>query len=274
MAKISVEQTKTPQRNDILFLGQLYAMHGQFADAQLSLQKAIDLEPTDETAYLAMVQLLVAASKQAESDGKPDDAKRLFADAEAKMAEAEQQVEPRKRAQTVAHCLDFLGKPDLAVQKFEQAINDAPQDTELLEAAARFYVKYPQFRDKAQPILEQFVAGKLTDDTNILAWARRELARVLRSSRGYQNFLAARTLIDANLQADPDSAEDLELRARLLSSRLLPSLEKEAVKSLERLVALPQPAGLETKFFLAQRYLSLGRWVKARQLMADDHCGS
>ncbi|MHB8974023.1 MAG: tetratricopeptide repeat protein [Pirellulaceae bacterium] len=139
MAKIPVELSKTPQRNDILFLGQLYAMQGQFADAQTSLQKAIDLEPTDETAYQAMVQLLVAASQQAESDGKPDDAQRLFADAEAKMAEAEQRVEPRKRAQTAAYCLAFLGKPDDAMQRFEQAINDTPQDTELREAAARFY---------------------------------------------------------------------------------------------------------------------------------------
>ena len=39
MAKISVEQTKTPQRNDVLFLGQLYATHGQFANAQLTFSE-------------------------------------------------------------------------------------------------------------------------------------------------------------------------------------------------------------------------------------------
>ena len=72
------------------------------------------------------------------------------------------------------------------------------------------------------------------------------------------------------------SAEDLELRARLLSSRLLPSLDKEAVKSLERLVALPLPesTGLETKFFLAQRIPVARTLDQGASIMVDDHCGS
>ena len=266
MAKISVEQSATPRQADILFLARMYAVDGQLDAARASCEQAIRLAPTDELPHLALVQLLVAASRQSEAAGRTEDSGKFLADAEKAAADAEQQVEANQRARTAAHCLDFLGKPDRAAQMFEQAINESPQNPQLLETAARFYVKHPQFRAKAQPILEQFVAGQLPQDPQVLSWRARAGTDV-GHVRGYQGFLAAMKLVDANLQAEPDSAADLELRARLLSARLLPSLKREAVKSLERLVDLPQPVAPDTAFFLAQLYDSQGRWVNASRLM-------
>jgi Flp pilus assembly protein TadD len=266
MARISVEQAAAPQQDDLLFLGRLYAMHGEITEARTTLEKAIQLAPSDPFPHLALVQLLVAAGRQAEANGRQDDAKKFFLDAETAAADAEQRVEPDKKSSTAACCHDLFGKPELAAKYFDEAIKASPRDAEVLQAAVRCYLKYPPFHRHARHALEQLVSGTITQDEQTLAWARRELASLLVKSRHYQDFLAATKLIDINLQAAPDSAADLELRARLLSARLIPSLTREAVKSLERLMALPQPTAPATKFFLAQLYDSLGRRVDANRL--------
>ncbi len=101
--------------------------------------------------------------------------------------------------------------------------------------------EYPKYSEKAREILGRFVNGELTEKEDLVTvpWARRELAQILGASGNYQDFLQAMKLSDANLQASPNSAEDLELRARLLASRQLRSLQKEAVKVLERRADLP-----------------------------------
>ena len=269
LARLSVEQTEAPQQEDLLFLGQLYAMHGKITEARATLEKAIQLSPSDPLPHLALVQLLVAAGKQAEAAGRQDDAKQFLLAAETAAANAEQQVEPGKRASTAAGCLDLLGKHDLAAQHFDEALQASPRDAKLLEAAIRCYLKYPSYHTQARDALEQLVSGTITQDVATLAWARRELASVLVKSHRYQDFVAATKLVNTNLQATPDSAIDLELRARLLSARLIPSLTREAVKSLETLTELPQPATPATRFFLAQLYDSLGRRGDANRLRTN-----
>ena len=187
-------------------------------------------------AYLTMVQLLVSEAKNLEQADKQDEATAKRAEAEKVLADVAQSVAPEKIAQTIAQCRDLLGQTEEAVKQFDAAIQQTPNDPGLLEAAARFYVKYPALWEKAKPILERFSNGELTkpDDVKTPAWAHRELIVILGGSNSYKSFLEALKLSDLNLQADPNSAVDLELRAQLLESRGLRSLQKEALEVLER----------------------------------------
>ncbi|MHB8972306.1 MAG: tetratricopeptide repeat protein [Pirellulaceae bacterium] len=256
-----------------LFKGRLLAIRGDLDGARKSIQEAIDVDPKDDVAYLVMVELLANEAKALELADKKDEATAKRAEAENVLAAATQNVAPEKLAQTIALCRDLLGQTEEAVKLFDTAVEQSPNDPGLLLAAANFYAKDSAFWEKAKPILTRLANGELTlpNNSDIPAKARRQLIVILGRSNDYQSFLEALRLSDLNLQADPNSelAVDLEMRAQLLVSRGLRSLQKQALELLERRAKLrPEPA-LETQFQQAQLYLALGEWVEGRSLMAE-----
>ena len=247
---------------------------GEWQDAYDSIDKAITLAADGRRRLLGhgptvggLEQAMRGRQELGVGEGE-------IAEAERVVTQATKDIEADKRDQVVGQCYELLGRIDDAAKKFDEATKEKRNNSGLQEAAVRFYVKhpkYPKYSEKAREILGRFVNGELTEKEDLVTvpWARRELAQILGASGNYQDFLQAMKLSDANLQASPNSAEDLELRARLLASRQLRSLQKEAVKVLERRAELPESVALETQFFQAQLYLALGDWVQGSQLMAS-----
>ena len=193
MAKIPVEQSKTPQRNDILFLGQLYAMQrairGRSSD--VCRRRSTWSRPTKPPTW-RWLQLLVAASQQAESDGKPDDAKKLFADAEAKMAEAEQQVDPRSVPKPWPIAWTSWASPTSPCRNSSRRSKTRPKTRNCWRRPLVSTSIILSIAERLSPSWNNSLRASATDDTNILAWARRELARPEKFSRLPETFLHAK----------------------------------------------------------------------------------
>ncbi|MHB0956102.1 MAG: tetratricopeptide repeat protein [Pirellulaceae bacterium] len=263
-----------------LFKGSVLGRQRQWQAARESIQAAIQLDPTNDAGYRAMIELLTDEAKEISSLAQDDPTKTELANA--KRAEAEkvlalaaENVASDRRAQTIALCRDLLGQPAEAVKEFEAAIEQAPDEPGLLEAAARFYLRHRQLWSKAEPILNRFVNGELTrsgDAQTIgetIRWARHGLASILGEKVTEKDFQQAIRYSDANLAESPNSVADLELRAQLLISRGLPSLNKEAIKVLERRAKIEPFPSLEMQFLQAQLYTALGDWTKGNSLMAS-----
>ena len=80
-----------------------------------------------------------------------------------------------------------------------------------------------------------------------------------------EDLVLSEEVLTANLKLPGD----LEIRARLLADRALPSLQKEARRIIERLSKRPQPLELSAKYLLAELNIELGDWGKGSQLMAE-----
>lgn len=289
-AEIPVESRST-NPDDYVWLGQLYEIQDDLPKAKAVIQQAIDMKPEgasedgpaqlkDGVPYLAMVRLLVSASDKArqaadelKAAGAGDDdpqvqqkeaeAQSLRDEAASYLPQIDEKVVPEQRVQTRAQCLGLLGRQAEALACFEEALQKTPDDPMLLEAAARYYLSDRLLSGRAVAILERFVKGEIVGSPSTLPWARRSLAERLAVTSNYQTFQRAMQLVDANLADNSKSPADLALRASLLASSELPSMQKEAVKILEYMnsPALALPPDINRDYMLAQLYIRLGDWL-------------
>ncbi len=115
------------ESGDHLWIGRVHAIRREWQDAYDSIDKAITLAPKDDVAYLAMVQLLVAWSKQCEADKNSELAKEKIAEAERVVTQATKDIEADKRDQVVGQCYELLGRIDDAAKKFDEATKEKPE---------------------------------------------------------------------------------------------------------------------------------------------------
>ncbi len=289
MALELVDKLGSQNPEDHLLVGMLYDLQNDPEKARPRLQKAIELIPTEPAPYLAMVRMLAKQARKADEKGDKAAAAALRTEADQIIADTTKSVAEANRTQVVAQCLAYLDRQGEALKMFNEALEAAPDDPILLEAAARFYMQDRRLWGMAAKILDRFARGEFQLAEPTAAWARRELARVLGGASGYRDFLQAMKLSAANLKsklpkepampedlilsdedlrANLNRPEDLEVRATLLASQNLPSLQKEGLRILERLGS-QRSLDLQTKAFVAQRYVDLGNWAKGSQLLAE-----
>lgn len=241
--------------------------------------------------YVVKVQMLMARSQQMADPKAGNDLKELAkataAVAAGKDEQGQDNVAPATRVQTIAQIQDLLGNREDAAKMFDEAVQAAPDDVTLQEAAARFYARQPvpELRESAKKILTRFLNGELkrsaSAEVDLLIWARREMASILADSGTYEDFQKAVELSHENtnvlnsdeFKSDPardlDRLAEMENEARLLAARDQRTALKEAVSLLEQRAKQEPPPGLDVEFLRAQLYLALGRWPEANKLMAD-----
>ena len=238
------------------FLGRRAKVEGQsseaeplLADAEKTLRRAVEIEPQAVETWVALVQFLSAGGKEDK--------------AEEAITEAGTKISPRKAPLALAQCYEAIHRIGAAQEKYEAALDAAPQDPSMVRAVADFYYRTGKV-GPAEALLRQIIDGKVRSQEADVTWARRQLALILIARGGYANVQKARDLIEKNL-ATETSAPDRRLIVRV-------SRRDEAIRVLESMLQ-EQSATPQDRFALAKMYLAAGAWVKAnaqfRSLVAN-----
>ncbi len=224
---------------------------GLLAEAEKSLRRAVGLEPTKSDAYVALVRFLYGLDKK-------DEISKVIAEAQAKIPKKEQ-------ALGLAKCYEVMNKNESAQDQYELALAAAPNDPEIVRTVADFYCHSGNSKP-AETLLLRMIDQKVASNDADVAWARRELAKILARRGGYKNLEKAGDLIDKNLASAPSSALDLRVKAGLDANAPQRSHRDDAIHILESMIQ-NQTATADDRFALAQLYLNSSMSGKAYGLL-------
>lgn len=229
--------------------GRLDEAKANLDEAEKSLRLANKLEPATPATWLALVQFLSAADRKAE--------------AESLIHKAEKSLPAKTSDLALAACYEAIGNKSQAADKYQTALDKDHNDPAVLRGAAEFYLRSGNL-PKAELQLRSLVSGRFTAKPDDLAWGRRTLAAVLRSSGQYRKLEEALSLVRQNLAAASNSAEDRREEALELATFPEPDRRQQATKALEE-VLQGRPADNEVRVALAGLYLAHDDWPKASE---------
>ncbi len=161
-----VRQAETEARtsDDCVWLGQLLTRLHRDAQAEKALRRAIDREPANEDAWVALARCTRLDGRTLPVD--------------ALVAEAGQRVPPARRALTAARCYEAAELTDKAQRQYELACQSTTPDPAALAETTAFYLRSGQTA-RATPMLRRLL--KIPDlDSGRSAWARRKLREIWR----------------------------------------------------------------------------------------------
>jgi tetratricopeptide (TPR) repeat protein len=253
--------TQSKNYLDYVWLGQMLAVIGHrakaegqtknaedlLAEAKKALRRATELEPKNAAPWVTLVQFL--SSIEAEDE------------AEKAVNEAAKNIPAKESPLALAQCYEVMKKTDAAEQKYQAALNAAPDDPLVVRGVADFYYRNGK-PVPAEALLRKIIDGKIKSPETDVIWARRQLAIIFATRGGYTNLQKARELIEQNMVASKGSAADRRLKAGLDASDPTVSRRDDAIHGLETLLQ-EDSATPEDRFRLAQMYLAAGQWVKA-----------
>lgn len=232
----------------------MYIDANKLPEAEKELRNAVAAAPPEEIdPYFVLVDFLV--KKMADPSS-----------ALAVIEEAKQKAAPDEQPLLLAKCYETMNDTELARRSFEQALAARPNDLRTLGGAIGFYLRHNQV-DDALAMLDQMISAALSStsekDKQNAAWARRIKAQFLGQNGAYQNTLEAIELIDQNEKDGLASADDLSLKAALLSDRADRKSRLEAKEIFEKLIPMREDSSRE-RFALAKIYEREGDWNRAR----------
>jgi cellulose synthase operon protein C len=250
---------------DHLWLGQILAASGKQADeAEAELRQAVAMAPEAAETWVALVRLLALLDRRIE--------------AEKVLAEAIAKVPPRRLGLALGQCQEALGDFDEAQKAYQQALNAAPEDNNMLRGVATFYLRHGRHAE-AQPLLRQMLEIKPRQPESEVVWARHNMALVLAATAtgNYPQFLQALAMVDLTIDktgkvVETSTAEagpvDLRSRAHVLAQQPQRAQRKKAIALLETLQR-GQWLNADDQFLLARLYNADNNWPKARALFRD-----
>jgi cellulose synthase operon protein C len=223
--------------SDHLMLGRIYRTAARSDEAGSEFRRAVDLSPGVPESWLTYIQHLVQTGQL----GK----------AKTAVEAARGALPADSRTVTLAECSLMVGDLKQAETLIHTVLKEKPRDPTSLRIAADLYLALNRL-DTVNEYLDklQQVAGVSTGER---AWGNRtRIALLLRTGR-LADRDEALTLVDRNLRNNPDSIEDLGLKAAILAQRS--DRRGEAIKVLER-PAVADRLEAKERFLLAQLYLS------------------
>lgn len=251
IAERSVQDT-SDNPEDLTWLGQLLARSGDTARAISVYQRAVDLDPSQATSWLALLSLQAG-------DNQADAAAATLEKAKASLASPDREV-------VAAQGDEMLGRYEQAEETLRQAAANSDGDTiQAGQALASFLIRRGRL-DDAQDQLQKIVDSSVQKnrDRPVKRWARRTLAELLADRGTYRDLEQAIAIIDGNAEESVGlSPDDISLQIRLLAARLEPACWRQALDRLDDLADL-QPLSIQQKLLEAQLLEKLGRWDEAR----------
>ena len=239
-----------------LLLAQILSDLKQFDDAGLSFQRAVDVDKSQSASWLALVSHLSSQNQKAE--------------AQAEIAEAEKNLDSKDASITLALCNEAVGNLEEAANKYLSAVSIHPENVAVLQRVASFFLRTGQI-EKAEPLLDRITSKKVDASPAEIQWAQRQKAVVL-GNQDYQKYLSAIEILNSNLKENPQSTDDLLVKAQLLAKRPRPANLRESIR-LFRIIEQKNPLDVQTQLVLlnlldraGSNQLADVRWKK---LLAD-----
>jgi tetratricopeptide (TPR) repeat protein len=230
---------------DFIWLGQLYWKAGR-PEARQTLEAACDLQPKAPEPYRVLIAYLVSTGDHQA--------------AEAVVVRAAEQLTGPDTAAGLAACHELVGHLEKAEKLYLAALDANRKDVAVSKVVITFYLRSGQGA-KAEKHLRFLLLGGLSADAEQLAWARRNLARVLASTRDFGQFNKALALLEENRKARPGELDDQRARAAVLATRM--EHRKEAIRLLEEILAKQHLEPLD-RWILVLLYDADGQAAKCR----------
>lgn len=239
---------------DRLWLARVYWQAGAIERAAATFEDVVRTAPGRSDGWLALVGFYTT-TRQTEQ-------------ASAALRRAEAALKADATPATLARLYHLAGRLDLAMQHYSRALQAAPEDLALRQAAAKFYLELKQPR-LATPLLRGLltVGDKLPPAEQ--AEVRRQLAGALAQTGGPRGCREALDLLDQNAPGTPPNKAPLpDRRTRIAVLTALPT-EANRRQAIELLDSLRGTTALtvEDRFLLAQLQLEAHQWPAYRQEM-------
>jgi tetratricopeptide (TPR) repeat protein len=251
LAERSLAGGKQNTAGDLLWFGQLLARAGKTDRAVDVLQQAVDADPLQSAAWMALFASQLATGNQRA--------------AERTLEQGGEKLAPPQRQMFIARGSEMLGRVDDAERSFREALVAVPGDAAASRGLVAFLIRRGRLT-AAREELQTMLASTPDDAAGkwMQGWARRTLAELTVQQGSYQDVERTLALLDSNADADgvlpPD---DLALQAMLLAPRPEPSSWRRAVAILDTLAA-QQPLTTTQRMQKAQLLEQLGRWDECR----------
>ncbi len=182
--------------------------------------------------------------------------------AEEVIDQARGKIPADKAPLALAQCYEAVEKNDLAMEQYKLALAAKPNDPEVVRSVADFYQRIGKTVE-AEALLRLIIDGKVKGDDANLFWARRQLALITAAKGGLINMEAARNLIEQNLAAAGNSADDWRIMVRFDSLDPRRKRKDEAIDILRKMME-GQQATPDDRFKLAILYLATEKQLKSQ----------
>jgi tetratricopeptide (TPR) repeat protein len=265
LAVAKARQTVSEKSNDYneqLWLGQILGIAARraqaqkrtkeyqdfMAEAEKNLRRAVELKGDVAETWVALVEFLSNVDKSNE--------------AEEVINQARSKIPAEKAPIALAQCYEAVGKNDLAMEQYKLALAAKPNDPGIVRSVSDFYQRIGKTVE-AEALLQLIISGKVKGDDANLFWARRQLALMTAARGGLINMEAAQKLIEQNLTATGNSADDLRIKAKFEAQDPRRSRRDEAINTLTKIME-GQQATTEDRFNLAMLYLATEKQMQSR----------
>ncbi len=218
------------------------------AEAEKSLRRAAELKGDAPETWVALVAFLSSVDKASAAEELID--------------KARGKIPAEKAPVALAQCYEAVEKNDLAMEQYKLALAANPNDPEVVRSVADFYQRIGKMVE-AEALLRLIIDGKVKGDDANLFWARRQLAQITAAKGGSINIEAARNLIEQNLTATGNSADDWRMIATFDTIDPRKSRRDEAIDILRKMMEGKQ-ATLDDRFNLAILYLASEKQSKGQ----------
>jgi tetratricopeptide (TPR) repeat protein len=253
---------KSDDYNEYLWLGQILGIAARraktegkttqaadlAAEGEKSLRRAVELKSEAAETWVALVQFLSSLDK--------------IGAAEKVVEQAQGKIAAEQAPLALAECYEAIQKNDLAMEQYKLALAAKPDDPKIVRSVASFYQRIGKSVE-AEALLKRIIEGKVKGDTDDLFWARRQMALITAAKGGMANMEAARGLIEENLAAAGNSADDLRIKATIDAVDPRRTRKDEAINVLTKMMD-GQQASPEDRYRLALLYLSMEKQSPTR----------
>lgn len=227
---------------DQLWLANLLTSADQSKEAEQVLRQAVKKSGSVPEVWVALVRHLGQSGQASQVP--------------ALLEEMSRQVPAHAVPATRARCAEVLGQLTEAEKLFRAAWAGTVDDFQGLKNLAEFYLRTGRF-DQAEPLLRQLIAPETRLPGELVARARRQLARGLAGRGDPARLAEALKLLDANKKQGRDFEDDLARAVVLAQPGASPAQRKQAVQLFQRLEQ-EQPLPLEDQYTLARLYEQAG----------------
>jgi len=203
---------------DLLWDGHMLAAANRLPAAEQRFREATRLGGQKPESWVAFVYFLARTGQKEK--------------AEAVLAEAQAKLPVTERLLALAQCYEALGLSEKAAAQYQAALQAAPNDGNVLRAAAHYYLGVGSAQ-QAESYLGQLLTEAVKSSAEDRSWARRNLALVYAIQGEVENLGKALALMEENRQLKRDTPEDQRVRGIVLA--LHPGKQHEAIRSLEEL---------------------------------------